>query len=595
MRKRQFREKFAENAERKRLLGRLLDENRLAHRDFALVLGGVTVVLFAFGLLRLSRAEVLPAAVDFAATALFGAAYLLQRRGRREAAFVLSLLFGGFAVQTYLLSFIVIGSTTGVVEPQLVMVSVANILLVAYMTNNVRVLTAVSVYAVAVNLANVARHFIQPGAADLLYLGGTVVFLILGLLIGYALFRLKRGLVATRDEAQKANEAKSMFLSNMSHEIRTPMNGIDGLLRELEKGETDPERRHYLSLARTASKSLRSIIDDILELSKLDSGTYSFREVDFPPRKALEEVLEVLSVKASEKGLELTSTVSDAVPEVVHGDPDRLKQVLFNLVGNAIKYTETGSITIRGWVGQRREDSILLVFEVADTGVGMTEEEQELIFQPFSQLDSSYAKKYKGTGLGLAISKRLSESMGGGIWCESEKEVGSTFSFTAWLQKADPAETSTETTGSGPQARALSILVAEDDRINQVVIRKNLERAGHFVKIVGDGKELLEVLPAVKPDVVLMDVQMPGMDGVEATRHIRSEMPEEVREVPVIALTAYVSPEDRARFLEAGMDAHTQKPLDLEHLYETMNEILREKTWRGILTHEAKIDITNDK
>lgn len=545
----------------------------VAQRAFSAVLFGLSVILFAFAVVRFVQSEIVVAAADAAIAAVFLVAFYVQTRGRLGPAIFLSQLVGGFLLHALLFLALLFDAASGSVGLNLVMVSLANILIVAYISDNRRLLLVVSAYAVAFNAANAIRHVLQE-PPDAVYLVSAGAFVILGILVGLAMQSLKLTLIRARDEAEEANAAKSMFLSNMSHEIRTPMNGIDGMLRILEEGETSPDRRHYFSLARNASKSLLSIIDDILELSKIETGAYEFREVDFPTRRVIDETAEVLSVNASEKGLKLNLRIDEDTPTFVHGDPDRLKQVLFNVVGNAIKYTEEGRVDIRARVGQRRGKWVLLLFEVEDTGVGMTEEEQAVIFRPFAQADSSYAKRYKGTGLGLALSKRLSESMGGGIWCRSSKGVGSTFWFTSWLQVAEPAG-ATESEGQPfPAENNLSILVAEDDRINQVVVRKNLEREGHRVKIVGDGRALLDVLPSVKPDLVLMDVQMPDLDGVETTRRIRTEMPESVRGVPVIALTAYVSDEDRKRFIEAGMDAHALKPIDIPSLRETIQSVL---------------------
>ncbi|MFW5797501.1 MAG: ATP-binding protein [Spirochaetota bacterium] len=551
------------------------DQDRIARRTFELLLLGLTGVLVAFSLFRFLEEEIYAATTDLALAGLFAASYIANAHGRTRTALVLSLVVAGFLLHAHLFVLIVFDLAGGVLTPTLTMMSMANVLLVAYMMQGRAVLLAAALYGVGFNAAEIvlrlALHEIDP-----VYLANTILFLSLGIVLAFALSRYKQALIRARDEAEAATQAKSVFLSNMSHEIRTPMTGIDGFLRILEEGETSPERRRYFSLARNASSSLLGIIDDILELSKVEDGSYRFRTVDFSPRTILDEAAEVLSVNAAEKGLDLSVEVDEEVPRFVHGDPDRLKQVLFNVIGNAVKYTDEGSVRVRSRVEQRVDEQVTLLTEVEDTGVGMSQEEQDIIFDAFSQVDASYAKKHKGTGLGLALSRRLCRSMGGDIWCESTKGRGSTFYFTVRLTTPEGPQRSQEEGKVQCSPKSYSILVAEDDRINQIVIRKQLEGAGHQVEVVDDGHALLEVVESVRPDIVLMDVQMPGLDGVETTRRLRSEMPPAVAATPVIALTAYVSDEDRRRFLEAGMNAHVMKPIDIDTLCETMHRLVEE-------------------
>ncbi len=389
----------------------------------------------------------------------------------------------------------------------------------------------------------------------------------------------EKRLLRAKEKAEEASRIKSEFLANMSHEIRTPLNGVLGMLQVLEHSSLTDEQKNYVGVALSSGQNLMNIINDILDLSRIEAGKAHVADDRFNLHVLMNTVIFTFA-QSMDKKLDLYCDISPETPVCLEGDPVKLRQILFNLVGNAIKFTKQGHVRLKVAPTGAAVDSenIELLFSVEDTGIGIPKEDAESIFESFVQVDGSYTRMHQGTGLGLAIVKRLVTLQGGDISVESKLGQGSTFMFRLKYRQADTCPVAKPPSRYVEHAvEPLRVLMAEDNPVNLLAARKMLEKIGHEVQVAVNGRQALDLLEKQEFDLVLMDIQMPEMDGLEAARRIRRGKGKIPKDIPIIAMTAHSMKGDREKFLKAGMNGYIAKPVDMSILSTVISEVMARK------------------
>ncbi len=387
-----------------------------------------------------------------------------------------------------------------------------------------------------------------------------------------------------REKAEQSEKFKQQFLANMSHEIRTPMNSVIGLTNLLIKSKLDAQQAKYLNVIKKSSENLLVIINDILDLSKIEAGKMEFEKIPFSIEESLDTVYHTMVFKAEEKNLELEKLIEPGVPDVILGDPVRLNQILINLCGNAIKFTEKGKVRILVKELSRLDNQSIIEFSVSDSGIGIPETQLNKIFESFSQASSETTRKFGGTGLGLTISKQLVELQKGSIYVQSEVGKGTTFSFKIPYETGSITDFKESKSGTehvkGEDLKGLRILLVEDNMFNQMVAVDTLNDLIEelTIDVAEHGLVALEKLRSNEYDVILMDIQMPEMDGFETSRRIRSDFGPPARTTPIMAMTANVTQEEVEKCFESGMTAHISKPFDPQELLNKLGKLVLKST-----------------
>ncbi|NOQ88088.1 MAG: response regulator [Gammaproteobacteria bacterium] len=390
--------------------------------------------------------------------------------------------------------------------------------------------------------------------------------------------KIEAELKEAKDKAEKMSLAKGEFLANMSHEIRTPMNGVIGTLQLLEGTKLDVEQKEFVETAHKSADALLAILNDILDISKIEAGKLSFENIAFDFKQIVKDIVVLYSLKSEQQGVLLVQEIDSDLPESLLGDPTRIRQIIVNLVSNALKFTRQGEVKVSVDVVKNNTESVDVKITVSDTGIGIPKAALETLFNAFTQADGSTTRKYGGTGLGLAIVSQLVDMMGGTLGVESEEGKGSAFWFIASFQNTDKAAETVEQSVSKNEELPLNakVLLVEDNQINQMVAMKMLQKVGLNAVLANNGIEALNILKEQSFDLVLMDCQMPEMDGFDTTREIRKSGIRTLKEthLPVIAMTANVMSGDRERCLEVGMDDYIGKPVQQGHLETVLRKWL---------------------